>query len=276
MEGKSLFTCHQCGALLKFQYNPVPIEEKIMQLRPVAYEHPAEQSEQRDSNDEDQMPRLTEGTDAGETTDADEEEEAAQAARSSLSQQQQRTPAVVPEIVWERQRLHSNGDVDVWAPAEFDLMHGIATFTSCNRGDIGQNIADVVPARLLNKPHLWISDWEVDHSLPHCDDDGWVYAASYADFGKMEEPLVTEEKEESGNADEKAGGDAEDASVEQTETTSTERLVRRRRLMRKRRIDGSDLSWFQELLDCRCVVSTRTAWPPALTLPASCPVAPSS
>lgn len=26
MEGKSLFTCHQCGALLKFKYNPVSIE----------------------------------------------------------------------------------------------------------------------------------------------------------------------------------------------------------------------------------------------------------
>lgn len=26
MEGKSLFTCHQCGALLKFKYSPVTIE----------------------------------------------------------------------------------------------------------------------------------------------------------------------------------------------------------------------------------------------------------
>ncbi|CAI5701590.1 unnamed protein product [Peronospora effusa] len=32
MEGKSLFTCHQCGALLKFQHSPVSIEEKIMKL----------------------------------------------------------------------------------------------------------------------------------------------------------------------------------------------------------------------------------------------------
>lgn len=167
-----------------------------------------------------------------------------QAARSSLSQlQQQKTPAVVPDIVWERQRLDSSSDVDVWAPAEFDLMNGIAAFTSCNRGDIGQNIADVVPARLLNKPHLWISDWEVDHSLPHCDEEGWVYAASYADFGRMEEPRVSEEK----RAERKSEEDASELKSE----SNDERLVRRRRLIRKRRIDGSDLSWFQELLDCR-------------------------
>ncbi|KAE9338849.1 hypothetical protein PF008_g11857 [Phytophthora fragariae] len=245
MEGKSLFTCHQCAALLKFQHSSVSIEEKIMKLRSVAYEHPTEPCEPRDSkgdDEEDQIPRLTEGTDAGETTDADEEEEAAQAARSSLSQL--KTPAVVPEIVWERQRLDGSSDVDVWAPAEFDLMNGIAAFTSCNRGDIGQNISDVVPARLLNKPHLWISDWEVDHSLPHCDEEGWVYAASYADFGRMEEPRVSEEKW----AEEKNGGGA--AVGEQKSEMSQERLVRRRRLIRKRRIDGSDLSWFQELLDC--------------------------
>ncbi|GMF47529.1 unnamed protein product [Phytophthora fragariaefolia] len=253
MEGKSLFMCHQCGALLKFQYNPVSIEKKIMKLRPVAYEHPAETCEQRDSkadDDEDQIPRLTEGTDAGETTDADEEEEAAQAARNSigqLQQQQQKTPVVVPEIVWERQRLDASGDVDVWAPAEFDLMNGIATFASCNRGDVGQSLSDVVPARLLKKPHLWISDWEVDHSLPQCDEEGWVYAASYADFGRLEEPRASEEKE----ADDTSGSEA--AVDEQKSETSQERLVRRRRLIRKRRVDGSDLSWFQELLDCRAL-----------------------
>ncbi|KUF66358.1 Beclin-1 protein [Phytophthora nicotianae] len=249
MEGKSLFTCHQCGALLKFQYSPVSIEEKIMKLRPVAYEHPTEQCEQRDSKgdeDEDQMPRLTEGTDNGETTDADDEEEAAQAARNSLNQQQHKTSAVVPEIVWERQRLDNCDDVGVWVPAEFDLMNGIATFTSCNRGDIGQNVADVVPMRLLNKPHLWISDWEVDHSLPNCDEDGWVYAKSYVDFGRMEEPLVAGEEGTEAKADE--GVKDEDAKTEENA-----RLVRRRRLIRKRRMDGSDLSWFQELLDCRHV-----------------------
>ncbi|KAJ8552519.1 hypothetical protein ON010_g10027 [Phytophthora cinnamomi] len=223
-----------------------------MRLRSVAYEHPADPCDPRDSKgdeEEDQIPRLTEGTDAGETTDADEEEEAAQAARSSLSQQQQqkKTSAVVHEIVWERQRLDGSSDVDVWAPAEFDLMNGIATFTSCNRGDIGQNIADVVPARLLNKPHLWISDWDVDHSLPHCDEEGWVYAASYADFGRMEEPLVAQET----GAQRKSEGNA--VAGEQKSEANQERLVRRRRLIRKRCIDGSDLSWFQELLDCRAL-----------------------
>ncbi|RQM09453.1 hypothetical protein DD237_003553 [Peronospora effusa] len=107
------------------------------------------------------MPRLTEETDAGEAIDADEEEEVAHmAARSSLSQQQQqqKTSAIVPEIVWERQRLDYSSDVGVWVPAEFDLVNRIAAYTSCNCGDIGQNIADVVPARLLNKPHLWMSD----------------------------------------------------------------------------------------------------------------------
>ncbi|KAG7388846.1 Beclin-1 [Phytophthora pseudosyringae] len=253
MEGKSLFTCHQCGALLKFQYSPVSIEEKIMKLRPVAYEHPTEPCGQRDSKadeEEDQMPRLTEGTDNGETTDADEEEDAAQAARNSLSMQQQqqlKTSAVVPEIVWERQRLDDSGDVDVWVPAEFDLMNGIAAFTSCNRGDIGQNMADVVPARLLNKPHLWVSDWEVDHSLPHCEEEGWVYAASYADFGEMEEEPRASGEEGSGP---KAEDDVDAEAAEHAEETTQERLVRRRRLIRKRRIDGSDLSWFQELLDC--------------------------
>ncbi|KAL3660192.1 hypothetical protein V7S43_014723 [Phytophthora oleae] len=244
MEGKSLFTCHQCGALLKFQYNPVSVEEKIMKLRPVAYEHQTELCQQRDSKgdeEEDQMPRLTEGTDNGETTDADDEEEAAQAARNSLiQQQQQKTPVLVPEIVWERQRLDDSEDVGVWVPAEFDLMNGVAAFTSCNRGDIGQNIADVVPGRLLNKPHLWISDWEVDHSLPSCDEEGWVYAASYTDFGRMEEPLVSGEE----------GAAPKEEDDSNNEAQEQERLVRRRRLIRKRRMDGSDLSWFQELLDC--------------------------
>ncbi|CAI5717070.1 unnamed protein product [Peronospora farinosa] len=118
------------------------------------------------------------------------------AARSSLSQQQQqqKTPAIVPEIVWERQRLDYSSDVGVWVPAEFDLVNRIAAYTSCNCGDIGQNIADVVPARLLNKPHLWISDWEVDYSLPHCDEERWVYASSHVDFGKLEEPHVHREE----------------------------------------------------------------------------------
>ncbi|KUF82566.1 Beclin-1 protein [Phytophthora nicotianae] len=253
MEGKSLFTCHQCGALLKFQYSPVSIEEKIMKLRPVAYEHPTEQCEQRDSKgdeDEDQMPRLTEGTDNGETTDADDEEEAAQAARNSLNQQQHKTSAVVPEIVWERQRLDNCDDVGVWVPAEFDLMNGIATFTSCNRGDIGQNVADVVPMRLLNKPHLWISDWEVDHSLPNCDEDGWVYAKSYVDFGRMEEPLVAGEEGTEAKADE--GVKDEDAKTEENA-----RLVRRRRLIRKRRMDGSDLTLFFLKRVCRLAMIAK-------------------
>ncbi|UIZ29874.1 hypothetical protein KXD40_002802 [Peronospora effusa] len=252
MEGKSLFTCHQCGALLKFQHSPVSIEKKIMKLRPVAYEHPSEVSEQRDSkveDEEDQMPRLTEKMDAGETADADKEEEAAHiAARSSLStqQQQQKTPAIVPEIVWERQRLDYSSDVGVWVPVKFDLVNRIAAYTSCNRGDIGQNIADVVPARLLNKPHLWISDWEVDYSSPHCDEDGWVYASSHVDFGKLEEPHVHREEAVKGGELSRTA-----KKTEKSDAMSQERVVRRRCLIRKRRIDGSDLSWFQELLDCR-------------------------
>ncbi|CAI5701588.1 hypothetical protein KXD40_002809 [Peronospora effusa] len=38
---------------------------------------------------------------------------------------------------------------------------------------------------------------------------------------------------------------------------SQERVVRRRCLIRKRRIDGSDLSWFQELLDCSTVLHKK-------------------
>ena len=248
MEGKSLFTCHQCGALLKFQYSPVSIEEKIMRLRPVAYEHPVDPGEQRFSKgeEEDQGARLTEGTDAGETTDADEEEEVAASAptvRSSLSQQQQqqqKTSAVVPEIVWERQHLDISKESGAWMPAEFDLMNGIAAFTSCNRGDIGQSIADVVPARLLNKSHLWMSDWKIDLSLPQCDREGWVYAASYAAFGAIE-GLAASEKEVANENEHSSPAAGTDACSQ----------VRQRRLIRKRRIDGSDLCWFQELLDCR-------------------------
>ncbi|KAG7398932.1 Beclin-1 [Phytophthora boehmeriae] len=254
IEGKSLFTCHQCGALLKFRYNPVSIEEKIMELRPVIYEHPTECDEKqatRAKEDEEQVPRLTEGTDAGEATDPDEEDEAAAAqARSSLTQQQQQqqqTPAVVPEVVWERQRLDScSGHVDTWVPADFDLMNGVAAYASCNRGDIGQTIADVVPGRLLNKPHLWLSDWEVDMSLPRCDDEGWVYSASYADFGVDDNILRY-------GSDEETKEEKDENASESKNDTPQERLVRRRRLIRKRRIDGSDLSWFQELLDCRAL-----------------------
>lgn len=238
MEGKSLFTCHQCGALLKFQYSPISIEEKIMKLRTIPYEHLTELCEQRVSNEdgeENLMPRLTEGTDNGEATDADEEEDVAQTARNSLNQQQQKISAVIPELVWERQQLDSSSGIGVWVSAELDLMDGIATFSSCNRGDIGQNIADVVPARLLNKPHLWLSDWEVDHSLLDCDEGGWVYAASNAHFGSLEGLVRTDDNE---------------TNLKTPEQIEGERLVRRRRLIRKRRIDGSDLSWFQELLDC--------------------------
>ncbi|KAL7681293.1 putative atg6/Beclin, atg6, BARA domain, atg6/beclin, coiled-coil domain-containing protein [Plasmopara halstedii] len=239
MEGKSLFTCHQCGALLRFQHHPVSIEEKIMKLRTVPYEHSAEQCEQRDSKEgeEDQRPRLTEGTDNGENTDADEEEELTHAARNSLNQQQQqqKISAVVPEYVWERQQVDNSGDVDIWAPVELDPINGLATYTSCNRGDIGQTIADVVPARLLNKPHLWVSDWEVDYSLPNCDDEGWVYAASHADLNNLEKSVSIGEDE---------------VNLQTDKRIKCERRVRRRRLARRRRIDGSDLSWFQELLDC--------------------------
>ncbi|KAI9912759.1 hypothetical protein PsorP6_005821 [Peronosclerospora sorghi] len=252
MEGKSLFTCHQCGALLKFQHHPVSIEEKIMKLRPLAYEHPSDPSEQRDSKgeeEEDHVPRLTEGTDAEEITDGDDEEEISQSTRSSLSQQQQQQrqnmSAIVPEVVWEKHRLDNSSDFDIWVPAEFDLMNGIAAYTSCNRGDIGQTIADVVPARLLNKPHLWVSDWEIDYSIPHCDEEGWVYASSFADFDNMEDSLV---------AGIETMKDYKPSEVaEQTDAILEERSVRRRCLIRKRRIDGSDLSWFQELLDCRAL-----------------------
>uniref|UniRef100_M4BDY9 Atg6 BARA domain-containing protein n=1 Tax=Hyaloperonospora arabidopsidis (strain Emoy2) TaxID=559515 RepID=M4BDY9_HYAAE len=243
MEGKSLFTCHQCGALLKFQYSPMSIEEKIMRLRPVVYEHPAEQRYSKGEEEEDRLSRLTEGTDAGETTDVDEEDETAQTVRSSLSQQQQKTSAVVPEIIWERQHLDLSKDGTVWVHAEFDLMNGIAAFTSCNRGDIGQSITDVVPARLLNKSHLWISDWKVDLTLPRCDEEGWVYAVSYAEFGKTEGCFVS--GEEVADEDEHNSIAASSDAILQ---------VRQRRLIRKRRIDGSDLCWFQELLDCSTVL----------------------
>ncbi|RLN97335.1 hypothetical protein BBJ28_00003432 [Nothophytophthora sp. Chile5] len=254
MEGKSLFTCHQCGALLKFRYNPVSIEEKIMRLRPVTFEHPEEAAAQQVESAE--SPRPTEEGDAGEQTDADEgegeeaeEEEAESApamARSSLSQQPPQTPVIVPEIVWECQRLDSQGGTDgtaLWIPSEFDPANGICAFASCNRGDMGQSLTDVVPARLLNKPHLWVTDWEVDVSLPRCDAEGWVYATSFAAFDEAQTAVQVED------VGEEAAVEA--AVEEQTDETAQDRTVRRRRVIRKRRIDGSDLSWFQELLDCR-------------------------
>ncbi|RQM09452.1 hypothetical protein DD237_003552 [Peronospora effusa] len=98
-----------------------------------------------------------------------------------------------------------------------------------------------MPARLLNKPHF-----------PHCDEDGWVYASSHVDFGKLEEPHVHREEAVKGG---EQSGTAK--KTEKSDAMSQERVVRRRCLIRKRRIDGSDLSWFQELLDCSTVLHKR-------------------
>lgn len=150
-----------------------------------------------------------------------------------------KTPVVVPEVVWENQRVMlGQGDSAVWSPVAFESAGGIAAFYSANRGILGHAISEVVPARLLNKPHLWLkSAWEVDRTLPGCDEEGWIYAGKFGEF------------------DSETGGLSESSLHGEH---SSWRMVRRRRVFRKRRIDGSDLSWFQELLDCGYVTVERS------------------
>jgi hypothetical protein len=83
-------------------------------------------------------------------------------------------------------------------------------------------------------------------TLPQCDDEGWIYASSFAEFHTPTLPRQSE-----GEVVDKSGEEAEGAPQE-AGSEPQECVVRRRRLIRKRQIDGSDLSWFQELLDCRC------------------------
>lgn len=248
MEGKSLFTCHQCGALLKFKYSPVSIEDKIRRLRAVTFEHRPGSDDSpalanaggRKSSGDQELEAATVGSDSDGTESGLESANMAAGRKSGPTEGASVAPPepmIVPEIVWENQVSAAASDdaggvaVADWRHAPFSPVEGVAAFYSCNRGVHGDAIADVVPTRLLNKPHLWLSpDWEVDLTLPQCDDQGWVYAASMDVFH------------------------AQDAAVEAASSiddTAQERAVRRRRLVRKRQIDGSDLSWFQELLDCR-------------------------
>ncbi|TMW58585.1 hypothetical protein Poli38472_010144 [Pythium oligandrum] len=184
MEGKSLFTCSQCGALLKFKTNTNPIKERIASLRTIPIE----------------------ATDLPDTTTE----------YAGLQQ-----PAIIAELVWEHQE--QVGEEAQWT-------HAPAPFLSANRGDVGASLEATIPNRLLSKPHLWLSDnWEVDTTLPECDADGWVYAKSFAEL-PSEMPLPST---------------IADGALPKNVTA-----VRRRRFVRRRQTDGSDLSWFQELLDC--------------------------
>lgn len=139
-----------------------------------------------------------------------------------ISEGVMQSPAVVTEYVWENQRL---GEDSQWSMDALLPDDRVAPFFSCNRGNTGPTIDDVMPTRLMNKAYVWVSDWEVDHSLAQCDDDGWTYAGSFPDL-------------------EASANSSEDGAPQEC-------VVRRRRFLRKRQIDGSDLSWFQELLDCR-------------------------
>lgn len=265
MEGKSLFTCHGCGALLKFKYSPVSIEDKIRRLRPIEFERkplgdlpsPAGDGSRSSTDD-----ALEADAEAGES-----DSEGGASGRGSMAialalagGRKSATadggaappllPMVVPEVVWESQSAQESDDsAAVWVPARFAPAQGESAFYSCNRGLHGDAVADVVPARLLTKPHLWLSPgWDVDMTLPQCDNEGWIYAASFADFHTPTLPRQSE-GEPVDTAGEKAEGAPQDADIAPQEC-----VVRRRRLIRKRQIDGSDLSWFQELLDCRCGV----------------------
>lgn len=259
MEGKSLFTCHGCGALLKFKYSPVSIEEKIRRLRPIEFERRvlgdmALEDGSRSSRDGDTDDALE-----AETVESDSEGGASGRGSMSIALalaggRKSGTadgnavpppqPMVVPEMVWESQcAQESEEDASAWVPARLAPAQGESAFYSCNRGLHGDAISDVVPARLLTKPHLWLlPDWEIDMTLPQCDDEGWIYAASFKDFHTATLPRQSE-------------GEAatEGEAVQDPDSAPQECVVRRRRLIRKRQIDGSDLSWFQELLDCRYV-----------------------
>lgn len=149
------------------------------------------------------------------------------------------TPVIAREVVWENQRMvFRGGNNPVWTPVTFEVAGLIAAFYSCNRGILGHSINEVVPARLLNKPHLWVTqEWEIDRSLPQCDAEGWIYETSFEAFDQLSGELRASVLQGDGAGD----------------RSSSERVVRRRRLFRKRRVDGTDLSWFQELLDCRYV-----------------------
>lgn len=139
-----------------------------------------------------------------------------------ISEGVMQTPAVVIEYVWENQRLADDAQ---WSSDALLLDDRMAPYLSCNRGNTGPTIDDVMPTRLMNKAYVWVSDWDIDHSVPQSDDDGWTYAGSFKDL--------------------EASANSSDDGAPQ------ECVVRRRRFLRKRQIDGSDLSWFQELLDCR-------------------------
>uniref|UniRef100_K3X838 Atg6 BARA domain-containing protein n=1 Tax=Globisporangium ultimum (strain ATCC 200006 / CBS 805.95 / DAOM BR144) TaxID=431595 RepID=K3X838_GLOUD len=252
MEGKSLFTCHQCGALLKFKFNPVSIEEKITRLRSLEFDHPSTYSPVDES-----MSSAPMGADDNASQDDENEDQSVGGsspntpnggknslgspggAGASVGDGTSPTPVIAREVVWENQRmvLGSGGKKSAqWAPVAFEAAGLIAAFYSCNRGVLGHSINEVVPARLLNKPHLWVTkEWEIDRTLAHCDDEGWIYETSFENFdplsGELREHVVRD-----------------DAAIENS--SSAEKVVRRRRVFRKRRVDGTDLSWFQELLDC--------------------------
>ncbi|KAJ0412017.1 hypothetical protein ATCC90586_004563 [Pythium insidiosum] len=187
IEGKSLFTCSQCGALLKFKPNSTPIRDRVSALRSIPIE-------------------VTEGHAAA---------------------------AVISEIVWEYQERHEEDETEdapaVWTPVPFHPELRLAPFVSANRGTVGLTIEETIPNRLLSKSHLWLSaSWEISRSVSQADEDGWVYAPSLDGF--RDEKVVAQEDR-------------------------LRMTVRRRQHLRKRQTDGSDLSWFQELLDCKSLNS---------------------
>ncbi|GLE04888.1 hypothetical protein PINS_up013869 [Pythium insidiosum] len=192
IEGKSLFTCSQCGALLKFKPNSTPIRDRVAALRSIPIE-------------------VTDETTAA---------------------------AVISEIVWEYQERHEEDameDTDAaWTPVSFHPELRLAPFVSANRGTVGLTIEETIPNRLLSKSHLWLTaSWEIDRSAAQADEDGWIYAVSL-------EALRSEKDD---------GATQDDDRVRMT--------ARRRQHLRKRQTDGSDLSWFQELLDCNSLLLNK-------------------
>lgn len=217
-------------------------QDKIAQLRRLQFEHQTSASPQAlaspSGSDDGSGARNSDAFDA----DSSPSERAPLGSPRPTTDASQKTPVIVPEVVWENQRLLALGPSAVWSPVAFEQTGKIAAFYSTNRGILGHALSEVVPARLLNKPHLWVTpDWAIDHALAGCDADGWIYATDFSAFDQETGALTAaalEEVEQRGDS---------------SATPPPELVVRRRRVIRKRRIDGSDLSWFQELLDCRYV-----------------------
>ncbi|DAZ99507.1 TPA: hypothetical protein N0F65_005379, partial [Lagenidium giganteum] len=228
IDGKSLFTCHQCGVLLKFKTSPPTIQERIDQLRAAEFQEIAT---------------------APATTPSNTQSEASESAEANTETKKDGPqPASIAELVWEYQAQVAVAEAsDGHDGAAWSVDNLAFAFESCNRSARGFMIDDVLPPRLVNKPQVWTSEWEVDKAVRGCDEEGWIYVSA-VDAG---DHSVKKRAESHCSSETSAPGSTSPVAVREVGSSPLPALaVRRRRLIRRRQIDGSDLSWFQELLDC--------------------------